>query len=140
MQAGRATKLYREDDWKKAYVTFAPPPGIELEAPPRPAAHAEMLATVRAARGAPAQRPGRTSALDSGSLLDPNEALQFVVDKQAREQADSEDKEKKAGKADYSKVEASAPAAAAAPAADNVLGLPAEVGQAPSQPAGGKQA
>lgn len=28
-------KLYREDDWKKAYVTFVPPEGVTLPSPPR---------------------------------------------------------------------------------------------------------
>ncbi|KAF5843641.1 hypothetical protein DUNSADRAFT_10816 [Dunaliella salina] len=40
-------KEYRDDDWKKAYVIFAPPEGMQLPAPPPPERPLEMLHRIR---------------------------------------------------------------------------------------------
>lgn len=50
MQHGkdRPPVVLRGDDWKKAYVTFAFPEGMEPPPPSPPPSHADMLATVRA--------------------------------------------------------------------------------------------
>lgn len=40
----------REDDWKKAYVVFAPPPGVALPPPPPPEHPLDTLGALRALR------------------------------------------------------------------------------------------
>ncbi|KXZ51536.1 hypothetical protein GPECTOR_12g499 [Gonium pectorale] len=84
--AGGKAYVYREDDWKKAYVTFRPPPGMEhlLEAATGGGAAAEgreqqqrpLLERIREAARAPRsprrrlpwanKRPGQAGAGDGG--------------------------------------------------------------------------
>jgi hypothetical protein len=114
-------KLYREDDWKKAYVTFAPPPGLQLDVTPKPASASEMLRTLREARLG--RLDGRGQWVKGGrrqkhgeEWLQPEEVVQYMEEKREAEAASKLDKDKKAGKADPS-LDAGADKAASALAA-----------------------
>jgi hypothetical protein len=59
--------VLRGDDWKKAYVTFAFPEGVEPPPPAQPPSHADMLATVRSIKLRTGRRMLFPSSTDSSS-------------------------------------------------------------------------
>eukprot|EP00967_Tisochrysis_lutea_P087464 scaffold123727_cov18-Tisochrysis_lutea.AAC.1 len=61
-------KDYRDDDWKKAYVIFAPPEGAQLPVPPPPQSPLEMLHEIRNAQP-PRRRKRKVNCAGSGLLL-----------------------------------------------------------------------
>mmetsp|Transcript_28173 Transcript_28173/g.71826 ORF Transcript_28173/g.71826 Transcript_28173/m.71826 type:complete len:208 (-) Transcript_28173:183-806(-) len=130
-------KLYREDDWKKAYVTFAPPPGVQLDAPPKPASPADMLQALRSSRRGPVDSSRRVQRPD---LLYPDQVLAEVREKQAAAAAEQQDKERKAGRADPSLEGGDGKAAPAITGGDAAAAPAEQAGASQPEPVGRKQA